>query len=165
MLIDRARIVRSLRIAFTVFFGIACVLLVVLWVRSFHKKDDLRGLVGDTVLNIQSLRGELGIGNWGWRFSRFPWRLSNENVDDSMERLWRPVKDRRPLSLVGVRWQHFAPEMTMVVVRYWALVLLAATLAVAPWMHSLRWRFSLRTLLVVITTVAVVLGLIVAAKR
>ena len=40
--------------------------------------------------------------------------------------------------------------------------MLSATLAVAPW---LRWRFTLRTLLIATTLVAVVLGLIVAVLR
>ena len=44
----------------------------------------------------------------------------------------------------------------------WGAVLLAAALAAAPW---LRWRFSLRTLLIVTTLVAVVLGLAVYAAR
>jgi hypothetical protein len=41
---------------------------------------------------------------------------------------------------------------------YWFSILLVTTLAALPW---LRWRFSLRTLLIATTLVAVVLGLIV----
>ena len=46
----------------------------------------------------------------------------------------------------------------------WFPVLLFATLATAPW---IRWskRFSLRTLLIATTLVAVVLGLVVYAAR
>ena len=40
----------------------------------------------------------------------------------------------------------------------WPIVALTATLAPAPWP---RWRFSLRTLLIATTLVAVVLGVIV----
>jgi hypothetical protein len=45
---------------------------------------------------------------------------------------------------------------------HWFPVLVAPTLAVVPW---LRWRYSLRTLLIATTVVAVVLGLAVYAAR
>lgn len=40
---------------------------------------------------------------------------------------------------------------------YWSLVLITPLLAIAPW---LRWRFSLRTLLIAMTLLAVMLGLV-----
>jgi hypothetical protein len=39
---------------------------------------------------------------------------------------------------------------------YWFVASLAAALAAAPW---LEWRFSLRTLLIVMTVLAIMLGL------
>jgi hypothetical protein len=51
---------------------------------------------------------------------------------------------------------------TGLVIPYWSLVLVTPLLAVAPW---IRWRFSLRTVLIATTLVAVVLGLIVYASR
>jgi hypothetical protein len=45
---------------------------------------------------------------------------------------------------------------------YWAWLLVAAILAVVPWM---RIRFSLRTLLIAATLLAVVLGLAIYAVR
>jgi hypothetical protein len=47
-------------------------------------------------------------------------------------------------------------------VPYWLLVLAATSLTAAPW---LRWHFSIRTLLIATTLVAVVLGLICYAVR
>jgi hypothetical protein len=44
---------------------------------------------------------------------------------------------------------------------HWFVVLLFTTLAAAPWLFKICWRFSLRTLLIATTLVAVVLGLIV----
>jgi len=44
----------------------------------------------------------------------------------------------------------------------WLLVLGGAVFAVAPW---LRWRFSLRTLLITTTLIAVLLGFAVYAAR
>jgi hypothetical protein len=53
----------------------------------------------------------------------------------------------------------------VVVFPYWSGVLLAVTLAAAPWIRQLNWRFSLRALLIAITLVAVVLGLVVWAAK
>jgi hypothetical protein len=44
----------------------------------------------------------------------------------------------------------------------WPILVIASTLATFPW---IRWRFSLRTLLIATTLVAVALGLIVWASR
>jgi hypothetical protein len=45
-------------------------------------------------------------------------------------------------------------------VPYWLLLLLATTITATPW---IKWRFSLRTLLIVTTLVAVTLAIVVAA--
>jgi hypothetical protein len=45
-------------------------------------------------------------------------------------------------------------------VPYWLPLLLAATITATPW---IKWRFSLRTLLIVTTLVAVTLAIVVAA--
>jgi hypothetical protein len=45
---------------------------------------------------------------------------------------------------------------------YWFPVLISGVLAAVPW---IRWRFSLRTLLIATTIIAVVLGLIVWLRR
>ena len=53
---------------------------------------------------------------------------------------------------------------TELIIPYWLPCLAAATIALLPW---LKWskRFSLRTLLIATTLVAVALGLIVWAAR
>jgi hypothetical protein len=45
---------------------------------------------------------------------------------------------------------------------YWTIVLGASAISLLPWTLWLRFRFSLRTLLIATTLVAIVLGLIVA---
>jgi hypothetical protein len=47
----------------------------------------------------------------------------------------------------------------------WLPVILCAAMAFVPWIRQLRWRFTLRTLLIGTTLVAVVLGTIVWAAR
>ena len=156
---ERTKVIRRLRIAMSAVCGILCVLLIVFWVRSYHKKDDCRGMVGKTLLNIQSSRGELGIARWiAWQSNPIPWHMSSESVDESTERLWQPMIDRMPLSMAGIRRQRFTPDMTLLAIQFRLLVLLSSTLAAVPW---LRWKYSLRTLLIALTLIALVLGLVV----
>jgi len=62
-----SRYLRYLRILWTVFCGITCVLLIVLWVRSYyyHKDEASYGFRGKYLLALESLRGELGLMVWG----------------------------------------------------------------------------------------------------
>ena len=55
-----------------------------------------------------------------------------------------------------------SPSVFRIRVPYWSLVSLSAVFAYLPWLH---WRFSLRTLLIATTLVAVLLGAIVYAIR
>ena len=55
--------------------------------------------------------------------------------------------------------------VTALITPHWLPALLSATLAVIPWVGSIPYRFSLRTLLIATTLVAVVLGLIVIGLR
>ena len=132
---------RKLRIAWTVTCGIVCVLLTVLWVRSYRVSEDWRCANGTTLLNIQSYRGELGIGRWPFP-KPIPWRYSNERIgEESAERLWPPMKDQAPLSYLGIRWQTM-PPLNLFAVRYWFPVVLFAALSVVPWLSRWSGRFS-----------------------
>jgi len=65
----------------------------------------------------------------------------------------------------GASWKFItSPSTWIIFFPYWFPTLLAAVAAVAtaPW---LRWQFSLRTLLIATTLVAVVLGVIVWMSR
>jgi hypothetical protein len=157
---------RKLRIAWSVACGIAFLLLIVLWVRSYRVSDDWRRANGGKLLNIQSYRGEFGIGRWS--FPRpIPWRHSAnriDEIDEPAKRLWTPMKDQAPLSYVGIRWQTLMP-LNLFAIRYWSPVVLSGTLATLPWLSLWSGRYSLRTLLIATTLVAVVLGLIMWATR
>ena len=139
---------RNLRIAWSAGWSIVAVLLCVLWVRSLSVRDSLRRSNGTTLLNIQSYRGELGIGHWA--FPRpMPWTRHVETFEEPAERLWPPMKDLAPLSYLGVRWQTL-PPLHLFAVRYWAVVTLSASVVMLPWLTSLAAlprRFSLRTCL------------------
>ena len=74
---------------------------------------------------------------------------------------WRsqPVRDQDRELLGSFHWpDDFVPFLML---PYWLLILVSTTLAAAPWIEWPR-RFSLRTLLIATTLVAVALGLVVA---
>jgi hypothetical protein len=132
---------RKLRIAWSVGCGILCLLLIILWVRSYSHSDELTGTFGNHLgFVIQSEQGQMRYGK--------PWdEKPSWNFDSS------PLGDDYPPSfppMGGFDWP------------LWLAVLLTGTLIVIPW---LRWRFTLRTLLIATTLVAVVLGLIVWLSR
>jgi hypothetical protein len=50
----------------------------------------------------------------------------------------------------------------VVVIPHWSPVLLFGAIASCPWLPWFKWRFSVRTLLIATTLVAVGLGMVVA---
>jgi hypothetical protein len=82
--------------------------------------------------------------SWGFRSDRFG------------EVIARP-DDKLP----GVPGYASEGNIRVFFIPVWSAILVAAPLAAAPWIRQLRYRFSLRTLLLATTLVAVVLGLIV----
>ena len=136
---------RKLRIAWSVGCGIVCLLLIVLWVRSYWLMESLTlpTNTGHVILissnsGVVYLVAEPTVITTTWGYSRggvfravrsFKFELTNELV---------------------VRFPH------------WFVALLCATLAIAPW---IKWRFSLRTLLVTTTLVAVLLVAIIYTAK
>src|SRR4051812_45703137 len=133
---------RYLRITFFATCLIACVLLIVLWVRSYSVFDELR--VSGKNLCIGSRHGEILLNapcieiTWPGIPTTFDAFGDVFNYD-----AYSPTADRDPR---GTGIHYCAPSLFF------------AVLAALPW---LRWRFSLRTLLIATTLVAVVLWLIV----
>ena len=159
---------RKLRIALSVAWGVAAVLLIALWVRSYQREDILFKNAGRLtwIVQIDSFDGRLNL-------------LTHQ--EDAPSSIWLHWQCESPASLDLHRRYEEAlravqvasgstPDPTFDFARltrpfgmsarvpHWSGVLLLFGLAAAPW---LRWRFSLRTLLIATTLVAVVLGLIV----
>jgi hypothetical protein len=64
----------------------------------------------------------------------------------------------------------YQQSQSVIFMPHWFVVLLAGSMVAAPWLRQLRrlrWskRYSVRTLLIAITAVAMVLGLIGALRR
>jgi hypothetical protein len=161
------RILRLLRIATTTACLIECGLLIWLWVRSYSWIDSIHGTGYAKSFWCESLRGELGILLLtDLRYAGQPRHLE----------LWAPrppaqvpyyskgLYDDWPTpfsTALGIRWTFV--NGFGVVVPCWMPVVLLGTPATIPW---IPWsiRFSLRTLLLATTLVAVVLGLLVAMR-
>jgi hypothetical protein len=153
----RTRILRLLRTAVSVVCLIICVAFAALWLRSYYALDELIG-------PISSSRW-LGCGSTNGR-------LSVNLIHDSQ---WTPPTQRI--------WKHntYAPESVYpkgvarptcwefkftpnyIFVPHWFPITLLGILGFVSW-RGLPTRFSLRAILVIMTLVAVVLGLVVAMR-
>jgi hypothetical protein len=154
---DKQAAIRRVRIAMSMFFGVLTLGLCVLWVRSYSTWRSTHGPVGKHVLNFQWAKGEIGIGYWDWKYKHFPWSFHSNIVD---ERIWPSATGGPPLSKLGIRWyKQLAPAMTLVVIPFWLPILIAVAIAATPWIRHF-YHFSLRTMLIATTLVAVALGLI-----
>jgi hypothetical protein len=140
---------RKLRIAFSVTCGLACVLLIALWVRSYWNADAVK-FSRAKLLIVSSISGRLSVlsystpispkqSGWapGWGYGSFAFD-----------------QDYR-----GSSWSFISESnVTDIGIPHWFAVLVSGACTTLPW---LRYRFSLRTLLIATTLVAVVLGLVV----
>jgi hypothetical protein len=158
---------RKLRIAWSVAWGVAAVLLAALWVRSYWWQDTLHvnyagrdtpNYSGTKSVNVTSAQGRIAVSNKPMR-----WALQIVTDHSEISKTFQPSNYTDDFGNVPsatwfrvMRWSN--PPHTSVEFPNWFLALCFSSLALAPW---LRVRFSLRTLLIVATLVAVGLGLIV----
>jgi hypothetical protein len=138
---------RKLRIAWSVVWGVVAALFLVLWVRSYWSFDVLERASSKSYVEVRS--------NCGAIYTDF------QNPPPLP-----PPLGRDPAWMFTVypasRGLHptLAAE-SLFSIPYWSGALVSGLLITAPWTARLRWRFTLRTLLIVTTAVATVLGLIV----
>ena len=155
---SRPRILRLLRIAFSVACGIVCLLLVVLWVRSQRGLDSVRiPLSPQRYFHSTTVPGHIIFGVWK---SSGPHHFEVRYV--SHEKHFARVQPSP-----NHRWTSgFAIQRSggmAIVMPLWCAALLSGVLAALSWF---RWsaQYSLRTLLIATTLVAVLLGLAVAMR-
>jgi hypothetical protein len=144
--------IRKLKIAFSVVCGIVCLLLIVLWIRSYWWCDIAEGaLTRSSGFRIASRKGDVSCRKYP--ASKAGWGIRSIEMEMLRVRTgWSP-----PPGFYW-RWQ-ISP---IVQAPHHFLLCTVAVLAAAPWV---RWRFSLRTLLIATTLVALLLGAIVYAIR
>jgi hypothetical protein len=134
------------------------VLLVVLWVRSYTFHDIMGKMISSRKVGIHSVTGRLAFCQENFnpspQLSAADAKLMLGELGKNPLLITMRIKSPRHLELP------YGNLVSTVVVPYWLPVLLTGTLAAAPW---IRWRFSLRTLLIATTVIAVVLGAIALA--
>ena len=138
---------RKLRIAFSAACLIACVLLIVLWVRSYWWYETYHVPMGRRVVG--------GASVWGCIILD-----SNASPVLPIGYYTCPALSVALDLPQPIFWIHFfsTPTGFGFVVPMWIALAISVGAAIVPW---LTWRFSVRTLLIATTLVAVVLGLIV----
>jgi hypothetical protein len=150
---------RNLRIAWSVGWGVVAVLLCVLWARSYWRSETIRRVASTTIYtSITSDRGAITlIRNDKLYFLSLSLQFAAK--DD-----WQ-YSSRTASKLTPSFGYRSAPGDIYLRTPFWAIVLGFAALASGPWIGLLSWRFSLRTLLIATTLVAVGLGVAVYTLR
>jgi hypothetical protein len=146
---------RKLRIAWSVLCGIAFLLLIALWVRSYWWFDSYYLRVGAIRCGGDSLRGSIVLH---FQDTRLMETFSTGYDSKSSEDVHRAKEIRDLWNFYFATWG----AGYYVVFPNWCAILLLIASAFAPWR---RWRFTIRTLLLATTLIAVVLGVIAAALR
>jgi hypothetical protein len=153
---EGSRFTRYIRIAVTALSLTACVLLVALWVRSYCWCDSMVVQLSRTNgLGVSSIEGRILLkysAHWDTQITT--WKVfsvsMSEELRDFVLHSWPSF---------GITWDSGSVEGA---VRHWCLTVLTAAIAAASWTCG-NWRFSLSTLLIAMTLVAVGLGIIVVA--
>jgi hypothetical protein len=146
---------RKLRIVWSVGSGIACVLLCMLWVRSYRWSDIIVSNRWDPVIVVS--HGHMFYdADYSYPWSRDiqpPYMIRRSDYWYQIQNIWNPDGS-------GLNINKFRTRVSI-----WPFVLGTVAATIFPWPWRLKLRFSLRTLLTAATIIAVVLGLIVYATR
>ena len=149
---NRPRLIRGLRIAVSVFFGVPCILLVALWVRSYWWHDGL-------TLTVQNPQTFFCYSNRGRLSFRYEFR---PDKDEWVYTSFQPNFREEELRLIEEQvpcWR-FSTSPLNTIFPHWFAVMIFGFLMAVPWLYQ-QWNFSLRTLLIATTLIAVVLGILV----
>ena len=145
---------RKLRIAWTAWWGSVAVLLCVVWVRSYWKKDTIyRTYANGSSHYFTSNNGVIHLSPWHRPLplasltNPTGWKLRSNEVDLKLGKFWG-----------------FWPSGELFSLPYFAPVLFSTALSGTA-LISWSWRFSLRTLLIATTLIAVLLGIAVYLLR
>ena len=141
---------RRVRIAVSVFLGVVAVALCVSWVQSYWWDDSLTVKIGDRTIWVESLDGIIFMAvdpHW-YPYNRW---FINE------------ASESRPNGLPRMMGFGLGEDFTrgyFVAIPHWFAILVTMALAASN-NRSIRFQFSVRSILVAMTLVAVILGLAV----
>jgi hypothetical protein len=142
---------RKLRIAWSPLCGILCLLLIALWVRSYWRADCVQAVHAGRTISLDT--------NTGVAFF-----CVQGSVPPLPTPKWQHFSTESGVGPIFHRnfWLPWSARVKGIQSPMWMPTIFVAALAGAPW---LKRRFSLRTLLIGMTIVAVALGLIFALSR
>ena len=159
---------RYLRIAFSATCVLACVLLLVLWVRSYRWAEAFSFPISTKhAVGIGSAQGGASVikCQYAAGFYKGLWQMDRDSTaDPSIAKFYRPQNRPGYHGVLGLGFINSAPFF-VICLPYWFLLAMSIAIAGIPWRKQMSLRFSLRTLLIVTTLVAVVLGAIVWLRR
>jgi len=138
---------RKLRIAFSVLCVIACLLLIVLWVRSHKCVEAIGGTYHGKYFALESREGQCAVC------------LFDQLEDQEWYIDYLPIEQftTQPQGPSGIQ---YLPGGGIISLLHWLLILFWAFLIAISWLPVWSKRFSLRTLLTATTLVAVALGFV-----
>ena len=144
-------------------------LIVALWVRSYWALDSCQGpTYGTRVANFQSFKGCIFLfeGTLGRKLtsalSKYPgiagtdWKVSSASIER-----FKINRELNHAVLAKGGMLTLLPIPQVATIPHWSLVVTFFTFAAVPWTRQFSLRFSLRTLLIATTLIAIVLGTIV----
>lgn len=167
---------RKLLIAWSVTWGVVAVLLIVLWVRSYLRMDtlELPSPFPSCGAKIESFDGRVRLliidddnSTWKWAIDSYEQGLALRGLEAQIavgEAQYREISNLRYAYYIDFQVLQ-RPRLLRIHCPYWLWVSFGAFLSFVPWIRHLKWRFSLRTLLIATTVVGVALGLIVWIRR
>jgi hypothetical protein len=148
---------RPLRITVSVGSALCCLLVIVLWVRSYGIRDSAVWPMNNGGMEVNSIKGRLVLFLYSPPISGpEQFRTLHEDITPSDE-------SRVKRDILGFSY-YSETSSTNIHIHFLFLALATVAVAGAPW---IRWsnRFSLRTLLLATTAIALALGLIIYATR
>ena len=163
---NRERTTRGLRIAASAVCLLLCVVLCVLWVRSYWRYDYPEGHVGEMRFRLRAASGNMRL-DLGWWGTSPKWEWRSRIIEEGHSIGLNPGNSDRGINFETSFFNVSFSKLTdrfFVWTPLWLPTSLAALLAAAPWIIT-SIQFSMRTLLIVTTLIAVLLGAVVIAAR
>jgi hypothetical protein len=158
---SNARLIRWLRIGWVVLCFVPTLSLVVLWVRSYWSSDLIRTHISTKPLEIISTPGRVKITRSEGVSGQFATLATYSNGESVAQSLISHVERFKNIWGLGVvRGRNAAALLP-----YWLFVLIVGTISFG--LARIRWsnRFSMRTIMITTTLVAIALGVLVVAMR
>jgi hypothetical protein len=144
---------RDMRFAVTVSSGLLAGILAIVWVRSHFRAEVISGTTQQRLYQIGYGQGKIAIGADYTRasFAPFHFDVLSTAIVSGADRN-SALRLRRGVDVGKGDW--------LIAIPIWPMLLVATFVSVAPWCHFQR-QFSLRTLLIVTTLAALLIGLAV----